>query len=64
MDKTFVATIIGLFCILLGGTYLIEMKQCYTKYNDFQPKYVGVITGCMVQYNGKTVPAESLRVME
>lgn len=41
-----------------------EFEQCYTKYNDFQPEYVGFITGCLVQYNGKTVPVESLRVME
>lgn len=67
MDKEFVCVttvLIGLICLMVFGAYLIDKKQCYTKYNDFQPEYVGLITGCMVQYNGKTVPVESLRVME
>lgn len=67
MDTDFIvilAGLIGLICLMVFGVYLIHKKQCYTKYNDFQPEYVGIITGCMVQYNGKTVPVESLRVME
>lgn len=67
MDKEFIVMItgvIGVICLMYFGAYLIDKKQCYTKYNDFQPEYVGIITGCMVQYNGKTVPVESLRVME
>ena len=67
MDKeitAIIAGVIGFICLILFAIYLIEKKQCYTKYNNFQPEYVGVITGCMVQYKGKTVPIESLRVME
>lgn len=59
-----IAGVIGVICLVFFGAYMTDKKQCYTKYNDFQPEYVGVITGCMVQYNGKTVPVESLRVME
>lgn len=62
--KIIIAGVIGLICLMFFGVYLIDKKQCYTKYSDFQPEYVGIITGCMVQYNGKTVPVESLRVME
>ena len=65
MDTEFIVTlagVIGFTCLMIFGVYLIDKKQCYTKYSDFQPEYVGII--CMVQYNGKTVPVESLRVME
>ena len=67
MDTEFIviiAGVIGFICLISFGAYFIDKKQCYTKYNDFQPEYVGIITGCMVQYNGKTFPVESLRVME
>lgn len=50
--------------ILLGVIYCLDKNACYSKYIDFQPEYHGVVTGCLVQYNGKTVPVESLRVME
>lgn len=59
-----IAGVIGFICLISFGTYLIDKKQCYTKYNDFQPEYVGIITGCMVQYNGKTVPVESAEYSE
>lgn len=61
---TVLVIIAGFIWFICLGAYLIDKKQCYTKYNDFQPEYVGFITGCMVQYNGKTVPIESLRVTE
>lgn len=48
---------------LFGGVVAIDKQSCLSKYADFQPEYRGAITGCLVQYNGKTVPAESLRVM-
>lgn len=67
MDTEFIiiiAGVISFICLMFFGVYLMDKKQCYTKYSDFKPEYVGVITGCMVKYNGKTVPVESLRVME
>ena len=54
-----VFTGIALFC-----GYHISKDACYSKYADFEPEYHGLVTGCLVQYNGKTVPVESLRVME
>lgn len=48
--------------LFLFGVYWQDKKLCYTKYNDFQPEFVAGT--CTVQYNGKTVRAESLRVME
>lgn len=61
----FIGVIVFLFFIgILVIPYSIEKKQCYSKYSDFQPEYVGIITGCVVQYKGKTVPVESLRVMD
>ena len=67
MDKELWTMVgIGAFIILawFGGSVFVGRASCLSKYADFQPEYRGVITGCLVQYNGKTVPAESLRVMD
>ncbi len=66
-DKTFAYYIMFVFFVvvfIIGCMYVIDKKACLSKYRDFNPEYVGLITGCMVEYNGKTVPSESLRVME
>lgn len=66
MDKGLWATVVVYAFVILalfGGIVVINKASCLSKYADFQPEYRGVITGCLVQYNGKTVPAESLRVM-
>lgn len=66
MDRT-EWTIVGVVTFIIlawfGVIVAIDRASCLSKYADFQPEYRGVITGCLVQYNGKTVPAESLRVM-
>lgn len=56
--------VVGYIGLITGVIYYMDKNACYSKYIDFQPEYHGVITGCLVQYNGKTVPVESLRVME
>lgn len=43
---------------------LLEKEKCLTKYSEFQPEYHGLITGCLVQYNGKTIPTETLRITD
>lgn len=66
MDKELwiiVGVVAFIMLALFGGIVAIERAACISKYADFQPEYRGAITGCLVQYNGKTVPAESLRVM-
>lgn len=55
-----VAFTVGLFFLI----NTMERKGCLTRYADFQPEYHGIVTGCLVQYNGKTVPSSSLRVMD
>ena len=42
----------------------LEREKCLTKYSEFQSEYHGLITGCLVQYNGKTVPSETLRITD
>lgn len=42
----------------------LAKETCLTRYADFQPEFHGMIKGCMVQYNGKTVPIEVVRVIE
>lgn len=42
----------------------LEKEKCLTKYSEFQSEYHGLITGCLVQYNGKTVPIETLRITD
>lgn len=57
----------GIAAVFVGLCFLInamERERCLTRYADFQPEYHGFVTGCLVQYNGKTVPASSLRVMD
>lgn len=67
MDRALWA-IVGFYAFvilaLVGCVFAIERESCLSKYADFQPEYRGAITGCLVQHNGKTVPAESLRVMD
>lgn len=66
MDRTewtIIGVVVFIILALFGGSVAIDRASCLSKYADFQPEYRGVITGCLVQYNGKTVPAESLRVM-
>lgn len=58
-----IGMIVGSVAMLVLIVSLLDKSACLSKYADFQPEYRGVITGCLVQYNGKTVPAESLRVM-
>lgn len=66
MDRVIWA-IVGFYAFvmlaLVGCGIAIERESCLSKYADFQPEYHGIITGCLVQHNGKTVPAESLRAM-
>ena len=67
MDKDIIAVllfVIGFIGLAVGVAYYVEKNACYSKYTDFQPEYHGLVTGCLVQYNGKTVPVESLIVME
>lgn len=66
MDKV-LWVIVGFYTFiilaLVACEFAVKRESCLSKYADFQPEYHGVITGCLIQYNGKTVPAESLRVM-
>lgn len=59
----FFAALIVVGCLLVLMNSL-EREKCLTKYSEFQPEYHGLITGCLVQYNGKTVPTETLRITD
>jgi hypothetical protein len=37
-------------------------RRCYSAYAQFQPEYVGMITGCMITVDEQRVPANSLRM--
>ena len=62
--KIFLLIFVGFMLSIFIGAYYLEKNACYSKYSDFQPEYHGLVTGCLVQYKGKTVPVESLRVMD
>ena len=51
-----IATAIVLFCNKMTE------RKCYRAYANFQPEYVGMITGCMITVDEQRVPAESLRM--
>lgn len=42
--------------------YHFDKKRCYTRYADFQPEYVGWVSGCMVTVDEQRVPASSVRM--
>ena len=59
-----VGTVVVALAVLVLTVRILDKKACLSRYADFQPEYHGMITGCLVQYNGKTVPVEALRVMD
>lgn len=50
------ATAIVLFCNKMTE------RKCYRAYAQFNPEYVGMITGCMITVDEQRVPADSLRM--
>ena len=50
------ATAIVLFCNKMTE------RRCYRAYAQFNPEYVGMITGCMITVDEQRVPANSLRI--
>lgn len=42
--------------------YRIERHACYTRYKNYQPEFVGVITGCMITIDDQRIPADALRM--
>ena len=60
-------TLFGICCIIgaiiFGFIFGVDRYNCHYKYRDFNPSW-GLISGCMVIYNDKNVPSDSLRVMD
>lgn len=50
--------------ICLIPAYFIDKSSCYSRYASFEPEYRGLVTGCMVNYDGKLIPAETLRITD
>lgn len=49
--------------VIIGIVLGMSRYNCYYQYRDFNPSW-GAISGCMVVYEGKNVPSDSLRVMD
>ena len=66
-ETTIIAIIIGVAMSFLGVIALIaygfSSYSCVAKYADFNPKF-GIITGCMIEYNSKRIPAENFRLID
>lgn len=62
--KTFISWI--LWCILMGAIVysgnLIQKHRCYRAYANFDPEYVGMITGCMITVDEQRVPSSNFRM--
>ena len=56
-----VVLIVAATAIVLLCNKMTERK-CYRAYANFQPEYVGMITGCMITVDEQRVPADSLRM--
>lgn len=57
--------IVTLVAIVGGLIYIgerVERKRCYSRYADFQPEYVGSMTGCMITVDEQRAPASALRI--
>lgn len=48
--------------VLMSGMNALHKRYCYRAYAQFQPEYVGMITGCMITVDEQRVPADSLRM--
>lgn len=58
----FIAAVVALCVGIAYMEYYFDKKVCYTRFKDYQPEYVGQVTGCMVTVDEQRVPAESVRV--
>lgn len=56
-------TIVVMVCaaVLFVGNFATKQK-CYKAYAQFNPEYVGFITGCMITVDEQRVPASALRM--
>lgn len=59
-----VLVIITFFVLAVFFSREVDRKSCLLKYADFQPEYRGMIIGCLVHVGDKTVPVESLRLVD
>lgn len=62
-----VICIVGvILCVILAGiiycAYRVERHNCYVRYKQFDPEYVGWVTGCMVTADDQRIPASALRI--
>lgn len=59
-----VLLILGVFVGLPYAMYRIDKYTCYTKYQSYNPEYVGALTGCMVDFKGKRVSVDKVQFLE
>lgn len=59
-----VLVIIMFFILAIFFSREVDRKSCLSKYADFQPEYHGMFIGCLVRVGDKTVPVESLRLID
>ena len=59
-----VLVILTFFALAIFFSREVDRKSCLAKYADFQPEYHGMIIGCLVRVGDKTVPVESLRLVD
>jgi hypothetical protein len=52
-----------LIVIACGFAYNWAAKrQCYARFAQYEPEYIGEITGCMINVDEQRVPASSFRM--
>lgn len=61
-EITAIAIVLSLAALLIWACYAMDKTRCYRAYANFQPEYVGLITGCMITVDEQRVPADSLRM--
>ena len=56
------AIICSVFAGIVYGLYRMNRYGCHSRYAQYNPEYVGFITGCMITADEQRVPADSLRL--
>ena len=61
-EITAIAIVLSLVALLIWVCYAMDRTKCYRAYAQFNPEYVGFITGCMITMDEQRVPASALRM--
>lgn len=60
--KILFAWIVGII-VVVWLVLSFDKQHCYKQYREFNPAW-GVISGCIIEYNGMHIPSENFRIVD